>query len=88
MTGSVTLSIVNLINKTTMMKAAEYNPKYPISLAIFSSFYYKGVDSGSAYYKLDLILPIHELSPTTIIMNLPQPVKTLVPDKRTGDGTS
>jgi hypothetical protein len=31
-----------------IMKAAEYNPKYPISLAIFSSFYYNGVDSGSA----------------------------------------
>lgn len=31
---------------------------------------------------------MHELSPTTKIMNLPHPVNTLVPDKRIGEGTS
>lgn len=86
--GSVVLSIVNLINKITKMKIAEYNPKYPISLAIFSSFYYNGVDSGSAAFKLALIFPIQELSPTTKIMYFPHPVNTLVPDNKIGDGTS
>jgi hypothetical protein len=70
------------------MKAAEYKPKYPISLAICSSFYYNGVLSGSFAFKLALILPIHELSPTTNIKYLPAPVNTLVPDNKIGDGTS
>jgi hypothetical protein len=70
------------------MNIAEYNPKNPISLAIFSNFYYNGVDSGSEAFKLDLIFPIHELSPTTKIRYFPHPVKTLVPDNKIGDGTS
>jgi len=87
-TSSVSLSMVNLISKTTIIAIAEYNPKYPISLAMCSSFYYKGVHSGSPVVKLYLIFPIHELSPTTKITYFPAPVKTLVPDNMTGDGTS
>lgn len=85
---SVPLSIPNLIHRITIMKIAEYNPKYPISLAMCSSFYYKGVHSGSTWFKLALILPMQELSPTTKMQNLPAPVKTLVPDKRIGEETS
>ncbi len=71
-----------------MMAMAEYRPKYPISLAMCSNFYYKGVLSGSWLLKLSLILPMHELSPTTKITYFPIPVKTLVPESKTGEGTS
>jgi len=86
--SSEVLSMINLIIKTKIIKIAEYNPKNPISWAICSSFYYNGVHSGSAAFKLALILPMQELSPTTIITYLPAPVNTLVPDKIHGDGTS
>jgi len=70
------------------MKIAAYNPNKPTSLAICSSFYYKGVHSGSTEFKLYLILPMQELFPTTKITYLPLPVKTLVPLIIIGDGTS
>jgi hypothetical protein len=74
--------------KTIIIQIAEIKPKYPISLAICSNFYYNGVHSGSPVVKLALILPIQELSPTTKMTYLPAPVNTLAPDKITGEGTS
>jgi hypothetical protein len=67
---------------------AEYNPNFPMSLAIFSSFCCKGVDVSSYWARRALIFPIHELSPTTRIINFPYPLRTLVPPIKIGEGTS
>jgi len=53
-----------------------------------SSFYYKGVTSTSSYLNKAPIFPSQVLSPTTITMNKPSPLKTLVPDIIIGEGTS
>jgi len=46
--SSEDLSTANLILNTIRINNADHNPKYPISLAICSSFYCNGVHSGSA----------------------------------------
>lgn len=86
--SSLTLSMVNLRHKTTNIKMAAISPNLPISLAMVSSFYYKGVTSTSDYLSIAPILPSHELSPTHRTMNLPSPHNTLVPDMMIGEGTS
>ncbi len=67
------------------MSNPEYNPNFPISLAIVSNFYYSGVISAS--YSINAyILPTHEFYPTTNISILPSPDSTLVPESIAGDG--
>jgi len=73
---------------TIMMMMAEYRPNLPISLASFSSFYWRGVGSGSSFSSSTLILPMQDCSPTTITIILPSPERTLVPLIMMGDGTS
>ena len=60
-------------------------PYLPRSFAKASSFYYNDVGSGSCY-KILKILPAQESFPTAMTTNFPSPVRTLVPDNRTGDG--
>ncbi len=79
--------MVNLINKTMIIKIAAINPNFPMSSAIFSNFICKGVAPTYYWASKALILPMHEQSPTTIINNFPSPVKTLVPPIKIGEGT-
>jgi hypothetical protein len=44
-------------DKATTVKVAPIKPKFPISVAIVSSFCYKGVPSSSSSVKVSLILP-------------------------------
>ena len=67
---------------------AHIKPNFPISLAMISNFSYKGVIYYSPYFKSASIFPSQVFSPTTKIINLPSPVRTLVPDIITGLGTS
>ena len=84
----VALSAANLIRRARIIKMADYKPKYPISSAIPSSFYYNGVGSGSSYLSNAYTLPKHESSPTTITTIRPSPLSTLVPESITIEGTS
>lgn len=45
---SIILSIANRTKSISTIRTAEYNPNFPISLAIASNFSYKGVTSGYA----------------------------------------
>lgn len=58
--------IVILITRTTTVNIPATKPNLPISSAIVSNFYWRGVASASYPVKA-LILPTHELSPTTKI---------------------
>ena len=71
-----------------MISIAEYKPKYPISSAIPSSFYWRGVASGSSCLSSACILPKQESSPTTIATIKPSPLSTLVPESMMREGTS
>ncbi len=66
------------INESKVNPAAIV-PTFPISSAILSNFYYKGV-GGVSSYKSALALPNYEFSPTAHINNLPEPSITLDPD--------
>jgi hypothetical protein len=66
------LSIENLINNAPTIMQADINPNLPMSFAIASNFYYKGVASSS-YLIFSLILPIQLYSPTTMTNILPDP---------------
>jgi hypothetical protein len=79
--------MANLINSTTTITMAEYNPNFPISSAICYNFICNGVAQFSYWANKARILPIHEQSPTTVIKSFPYPVKTLVPPIKIGDGT-
>ena len=78
----------NLDSKTTIIAIAEISPNNPISLAIASSFYYKGVVDISSPLNREFIFPTLEFSPTTMTTNNPSPERILVPDRRRGEGTS
>ena len=67
---------------------ADPNPNLPMSSAIFSNLFWRGVAYGSYCSSNNRILPIQDESPTTITAIKPSPVRILVPDKRTGEGTS
>lgn len=82
---SLILIAPNRISKTIMMTIAEYSPNLPISLAIFYNFCWRGVSVSSSFSKRALILPKHDWGPTTRIIILPSPVKTLVPLISIGD---
>jgi hypothetical protein len=81
-------SIMNLMISTDKIRIAEISPNLPISLAMVSNFYYKGVTSTSFYLNIAPILPSQVLSPTNNTMNKPSPYKHLVPLITIGDGTS
>ena len=70
------------------MIMAAINPNIPISLAIFSNFIYKGVNSSSPLVIISYILPIEEFFPTLITIIEPLPVKTLVPAIKITEGIS
>lgn len=76
------------MTKTKKITTADIKPKIPISLAIFSSFAYNGVNSSSPDFNIFSIFPMAEFSPTLIIITLPSPLNILVPAKTTVDGTS
>ena len=67
------LSIIKRISKMPTINIALYNPNLPISRAIASSFYCKGVASGSYALSIFEIFPSLDESPTTITMNAPSP---------------
>ena len=69
-----TLSAANLINNAATINIADIKPNIPISLAIASNFYYKGVVSSDSYLNKTSILPTLDASPTTITMKKPSPV--------------
>lgn len=81
-------SIPNLNNKTHIMTTAAMSPNFPIFLAKCYNFYCNGVMVYSYCYSNALIFPIQDLYPTTKIIILPYPFKTLVPLNNIGDGTS
>ena len=78
----------NLTSKTRRIAMEAISPNTPISLAIASSFYYKGVVLISSPLSKELIFPTLEFSPTTITTKNPSPVRILVPDRRIGEGIS
>lgn len=86
MSSSETVVIIIRITKAIKVKIAAISPSFPISLAIASSFYWRGVASASWVTKA-YILPTQEFGPTTVTTYLPSPVSTLVPDSIAGDGT-
>ena len=57
-----------------------------MSSAIFYNLFCKGVGTSSSWASLDLIIPIQESYPTTIIIIKPYPVITVVPDNIIGLG--
>ena len=69
------------------MAIAENKPNLPISSAIFDNFSYKGVIVSFETNDAS-IFPTQDFSPVTIVTIFPSPVKTLVPDIKTGLGTS
>lgn len=79
-------TMANLINSTTTINMAEYNPNLPISLATFYSFCWSGVYCSSSFSNRALILPRHDCAPTTRTIIFPSPVSILVPLIRIGDG--
>ena len=81
-------SMMNRMNSTVTIVIALYNPNLPMSFAMASSFYYKGVDSLSWALSSCRIFPSLEFSPTTTVTNLPSPCTIYVPARRTGVGTS
>ena len=70
------------------MRIAETRPNLPISVAMVSNFYWRGVTSTSDCLNIAPIFPSQVLSPTTRTINLPSPQRTFVPDMMIGDGTS
>ena len=74
----LTLSAANLINNAETINIAEIKPNIPISLAIASNFYYKGVVSSDSYLKRTSILPTLDASPTTITIKTPSPVNICI----------
>lgn len=83
-----TLQIINLVVITNTITKADINPPFPISVANFSNFSYKGVASGSSLCKISWILPTQLDLPTTIMIIFPEPVKIFVPDIIKGERTS
>lgn len=79
------LSQLSLVSSTRSLKIntininkAEISPKIPISLAIFSNFNYKGVNSSSEVI-ISYIFPIEEFLPTLMTIINPVPVNIFVP---------
>ena len=70
------------------MRIAEYNPKFPISVAITSNFSYNGVAPASCCLRISSICPAVESAPTTTTSALPFPFTILVPEKSMGWGIS
>lgn len=58
---------------------AEYNPNLPMSSAIFYNFICKGVAPIYYWSRAARIFPLQLMSPTTITIIFPSPVKTFVP---------
>jgi len=85
---SIIRSMVNLRIRMKKIRMAEMRPNLPISLAMVSNFYYKGVTSTPPYLNKTPILPSQVFSPTNKTKNMPSPHNTLVPLMTIGEGTS
>jgi len=76
------------INKTATIIIAETSPNLPMSSAMVSSFYYKGVVTSSPPLNRAWILPRADKGPTAITTILPSPDKIREPESTRGEGTS
>lgn len=86
--GLVAFSAPNLAIRTTKMRMEAHKPNLPMSSAITSSLFCRGVDVSYYCSRRALIFPRQELSPTTITIIFPYPVSILVPESMIGVGTS